>query len=87
MLCFRYRLAVIKALPQLEKLDDKIVTPEEVETAKIRGRLLIHPLEMLQRKSSPIQSNRSSPEVSTLNVYYFKTFHCFSVHIFFFFLI
>ncbi|XP_023248063.1 uncharacterized protein F09G8.5-like, partial [Copidosoma floridanum] len=27
-----YRLAVIKALPQLEKLDDKIVTPEEVET-------------------------------------------------------
>ncbi|XP_008216865.1 cilia- and flagella-associated protein 410 isoform X3 [Nasonia vitripennis] len=58
-----YRLAVIKALPNLEKLDDKIVTPEEVQTAMLRGRSLIHPLTMMQAESSSPQSGRGSPEV------------------------
>ncbi|XP_032456015.1 uncharacterized protein LOC100118264 isoform X4 [Nasonia vitripennis] len=59
-----YRLAVIKALPNLEKLDDKIVTPEEVQTAMLRGRSLIHPLTMMQAESSSPQSGRGSPERS-----------------------
>lgn len=65
-LCFRYRLAVLKSLPNLEKLDDKIVTPEEVQQATLRGRTLIHPLAHVnkrQAESSP-QSGRGSPEVS-----------------------
>lgn len=60
----RYRLAVLRALPNLEKLDDKIVSPEEVQTAMTMGRLLIHPLEI---DVSP-QSDVVSPEVRT----YFK---------------
>lgn len=60
----RYRLAVLRALPNLEKLDDKIVSPEEVQTAMTMGRPLIHPLEI---DASP-QSDVVSPEVRT----YFK---------------
>ncbi|XP_066584057.1 cilia- and flagella-associated protein 410-like isoform X4 [Prorops nasuta] len=56
-----YRLAVIRALPNLEKLDDKKVTPEEVQTALARGRILIHPLDM---DASPNQLNLASPERS-----------------------
>ncbi|XP_014476494.1 PREDICTED: uncharacterized protein LOC106745423 isoform X1 [Dinoponera quadriceps] len=41
-----YRLAVLRALPNLEKLDDKEVSPEEVQTAMTIGRPLVHPLEM-----------------------------------------
>jgi hypothetical protein len=41
-----YRLAVIRALPNLEKLDDKVVSPEEVQTAMTLGRPLVHPLEV-----------------------------------------
>jgi len=48
-------------LPNLEKLDDKIVSPEEVQTAMAIGRPLIHPLEI---DASP-QSNVVSPEVRT----------------------
>lgn len=55
----RYRLAVLRALPNLEKLDDKVVTPEEVQTAMTIGRPLIHPLEI---DASP-QSDVVSPEV------------------------
>ncbi|KAJ8686458.1 hypothetical protein QAD02_022252 [Eretmocerus hayati] len=57
-----YRLAVIKALPKLEKLDDKIITPEEIQTAMVRGRSLIHPLTSLQAESSSPQSGRASPD-------------------------
>ncbi|XP_011865304.1 PREDICTED: uncharacterized protein LOC105560637 isoform X3 [Vollenhovia emeryi] len=53
-----YRSAVLRALPNLEKLDDKIVTPEEVQTAMAVGRPLIHPLEV---DASP-QSDVVSPE-------------------------
>ncbi|XP_029663899.1 uncharacterized protein LOC115235927 isoform X4 [Formica exsecta] len=53
-----YRLAVLRALPNLEKLDDKVVLPEEVQTAMAIGRPLIHPLEM---DASP-QSDAVTPE-------------------------
>nr|XP_012223705.1 PREDICTED: uncharacterized protein F09G8.5 isoform X4 [Linepithema humile] len=53
-----YRFAVIRALPNLEKLDDKVVSPEEVQTAMTIGRPLVHPLEM---DASP-QSDAISPE-------------------------
>ncbi|XP_077263187.1 uncharacterized protein LOC143898031 isoform X6 [Temnothorax americanus] len=55
-----YRLAVLRALPNLEKLDDKVVSPEEVQTAMTIGRPLIHPLEI---DASP-QSDVVSPERS-----------------------
>ncbi|XP_012270198.1 protein tilB homolog isoform X2 [Orussus abietinus] len=54
-----YRLAVLRALPNLEKLDDKIVSAEEVQTALARGRILVHPLDM---DASPPQSDPISPE-------------------------
>lgn len=53
-----YRLVVLRALPNLEKLDDKVVLPEEVQTAMAIGRPLIHPLEM---DASP-QSDAVTPE-------------------------
>ncbi|KAL6425669.1 hypothetical protein ACFW04_009642 [Cataglyphis niger] len=56
-----YRLAVLRALPNLERLDDKVVLPEEVQTAMTIGRPLIHPLEM---DASP-QSDAVTPEVRT----------------------
>ncbi|XP_050592665.1 dynein axonemal assembly factor 11 isoform X3 [Bombus affinis] len=54
-----YRLAVLKALPNLQKLDDEIVSPEEVQTALTRGRVLVHPLDIY---ASPPQSDVVSPE-------------------------
>uniref|UniRef100_A0A0C9QIV4 C21orf2 protein n=1 Tax=Fopius arisanus TaxID=64838 RepID=A0A0C9QIV4_9HYME len=54
-----YRLAVVRALPNLEKLDDKFVTAEELNTALSRGKILTHPLEM---DASPPQSGPASPE-------------------------
>ncbi|KAK2585643.1 hypothetical protein KPH14_010265 [Odynerus spinipes] len=56
-----YRLAVLRALPNLEKLDDKVVSSEEVQTALARGRVLVHPLDM---DASPPQSAMISPERS-----------------------
>ncbi|CAH0550632.1 unnamed protein product [Brassicogethes aeneus] len=38
-----YRMSVIKALPQLQKLDNVAVTPEEVRDSQKRGRSLSHP--------------------------------------------
>ncbi|KAL6425665.1 hypothetical protein ACFW04_009642 [Cataglyphis niger] len=57
-----YRLAVLRALPNLERLDDKVVLPEEVQTAMTIGRPLIHPLEM---DASP-QSDAVTPEDITI---------------------
>lgn len=48
-------------MPNLEKLDDKVVLHEEVQTAMTIGRPLIHPLEM---DASP-QSDAITPEVRT----------------------
>ncbi|XP_072391556.1 uncharacterized protein [Diabrotica undecimpunctata] len=38
-----YRLAVIRALPQLQKLDNVQVTPEEIREAQRNGKILVHP--------------------------------------------
>jgi len=57
-------------LPNLEKLDDKVVLPEEVQTAMTISRPLIHPLEM---DASP-QSDAVTPEVRTdsfLSLFFF----------------
>ncbi|XP_032682990.1 protein tilB homolog isoform X5 [Odontomachus brunneus] len=53
-----YRLSVLRTLPNLEKLDDKGVSPEEIQTAMAIGRPLVHPLEM---DTSP-QSDAVSPD-------------------------
>ncbi|XP_020280594.1 uncharacterized protein LOC109853169 isoform X1 [Pseudomyrmex gracilis] len=53
-----YRLAVLRALPNLEKLDDKVVSSDEVQTALAIGRSLVHPLDV---DASP-QSDAASPE-------------------------
>lgn len=41
----RYRLAVLRALPQLQKLDNVQVTQEELREAQRKGRILTHPEE------------------------------------------
>ncbi|XP_044745623.1 dynein axonemal assembly factor 11 isoform X1 [Coccinella septempunctata] len=38
-----YRLAVLKALPQIQKLDNVPVSPEELKEAQKRGKNLVHP--------------------------------------------
>lgn len=42
VLC-RYRLTVLRALPNLQKLDNIAVQPEEVQDALRKGRELLHP--------------------------------------------
>ena len=42
-LTFSYRMTVIKNLPQLQKLDNVMVQPDEVGEAMRRGVELIHP--------------------------------------------
>ncbi|XP_057321365.1 dynein axonemal assembly factor 11 isoform X3 [Microplitis mediator] len=54
-----YRMAVIRALPNLEKLDEKFVTADEINVALSRGKILVHPLSM---DASPPQSDPASPE-------------------------
>nr|XP_023015515.1 protein C21orf2 homolog isoform X3 [Leptinotarsa decemlineata] len=55
-----YRMAVIKALPQLQKLDNVQVTQEELREAQRRGRTLYHP-EDAQEDSEEEYGARSSP--------------------------
>lgn len=69
----RYRMAVIRALPNLEKLDDKFVTADEINVALSRGKILIHPLNM---DASPPQSDPASPEV-ILHIILFLSIACF----------
>lgn len=38
-----YRLTVLRALPNLQKLDNIVVYPEEVQDALRKGRELVHP--------------------------------------------
>ena len=44
-LSYRYRQTVIRNIPQLQKLDNVAVTPEEVADAMRRGLVLDHPLD------------------------------------------
>ncbi|KAL7293584.1 hypothetical protein TKK_0013021 [Trichogramma kaykai] len=62
-----YRLSVLKTLPNLEKLDDKIVTPEEVQTAALQGKSLVHPLSMCQSEISYPQSVNSCSDIGFSN--------------------
>lgn len=68
-----YRLAVIRALPQLKKLDDAPVESSEIEKAQRLGRTLIHPDQQQEYYSesdeeeysySGQQNNRELPERS-----------------------
>jgi len=43
MIVSRYRLTVLRALPNLQKLDNVAVQPEEVQDAMRKGRELVHP--------------------------------------------
>lgn len=54
-------MSVLRALPNLEKLDDKIVTPEELQTSFIKGTVLVHPLS--NDASKQAQYDHESPEV------------------------
>ncbi|XP_024942267.1 protein tilB homolog isoform X2 [Cephus cinctus] len=70
-----YRLAVLKALPNLEKLDDKVVSADEVQTALTRGRVLVHPLDMdaSSPQSDPVSPERSYEEVPQVQDEYHDT--------------
>lgn len=69
-----YRLAVLRALPHLQKLDDVAVTPEELSDANKRGQLLNHPEDEEQNhgdyynKSSQPPTRRSTPEISPTRI-------------------
>ncbi|XP_023231029.1 uncharacterized protein LOC111631068 [Centruroides sculpturatus] len=54
-----YRLTVLRALPHLQKLDNIMVQPDEVERARIHGSLLIPP-RILSEEISP-ESSHCSP--------------------------
>jgi hypothetical protein len=43
MVLCRYRLTVLRALPNLQKLDNIPVQPEELQDALRKGRELVHP--------------------------------------------
>ena len=43
-----YRLAILRALPHLQKLDNAPVESEEVQKAMIHGEDLVHPLDALE---------------------------------------
>ncbi|XP_069703610.1 acidic leucine-rich nuclear phosphoprotein 32-related protein isoform X2 [Periplaneta americana] len=56
----QYRLTVLRALPNLQKLDNIVVQPEEVQDAMRKGRELVHPEELQEQQwasgsSSPAQ--------------------------------
>nr|CAH7769661.1 unnamed protein product [Callosobruchus chinensis] len=54
-----YRLAVIRALPQLQKLDNVAITQEEMREAQRRGKVLTHPDDETQDESE--EEYQSSP--------------------------
>ncbi|XP_060526560.1 cilia- and flagella-associated protein 410-like isoform X1 [Cylas formicarius] len=59
-----YRLAVIKTLPQLQKLDNVAITQEELRDAQKRGKTLTHP-EDVQDESEEEYAPPSSPQQYT----------------------
>nr|CAI5848445.1 unnamed protein product [Callosobruchus analis] len=54
-----YRLAVIRALPQLQKLDNVAISQEEMREAQRRGKILVHPDDETQEESE--EEYQSSP--------------------------
>lgn len=67
MLYFRYRLAVIRALPQLQKLDNIQISPDELKEAQRKGRVLTHPDEgeESEEEYAPQYSNNRYQENNT----------------------
>ena len=67
-----YRLAVIRALPNLERLDDKAITPEELQTALVTGKVLVHPMANIiqaqENTAALSQANSQSESDSSKNV-------------------
>lgn len=59
MVVCRYRLTVLRALPNLQKLDNIAVQPEEVQDAMRKGRELVHP-EDIQELSLAGEHHRAS---------------------------
>ncbi|XP_063226344.1 acidic leucine-rich nuclear phosphoprotein 32 family member B isoform X3 [Bacillus rossius redtenbacheri] len=57
-----YRLTVLRALPHLQKLDNSVVKPEEVQDACRKGLELLHPEDMSPDSQWP--SALSSPDCS-----------------------
>ena len=68
---FRYRSTVIRNLPQLQKLDNVVVQPDEVSEAMRRGIELIHPYD--QDESIPY-TNYAPPGTQTYQVSTLKWF-------------
>ncbi|XP_039297759.1 uncharacterized protein LOC111044351 isoform X2 [Nilaparvata lugens] len=58
--CDGYRLTVIRTLPNLKKLDNVPVDPEELEEALHKGRDLVHPEEEVMMSPEPGPSRRHS---------------------------
>lgn len=61
----RYRAAVLRTLPQLQKLDNVAVTPEEIKEAQRRGAFLSHPDDVQETDEEeyvPQQQYRYPPE-------------------------
>ncbi|XP_066139744.1 cilia- and flagella-associated protein 410 isoform X4 [Euwallacea fornicatus] len=56
-----YRLAIIKALPQLQKLDNVAITQEELREAQRRGKNLCHP-DDVQEESEEEYAPASPPQ-------------------------
>lgn len=61
MISHSYRLAVIKALPQLQKLDNIAITREELQEAQRRGKNLYLPHEA-QDESEEEYAPSTSPQ-------------------------
>lgn len=71
-----YRMSVIKNLPQLQKLDNVIVQPDEVGEAMRRGVELIHPHDRPipgQMGNEAYNYGPTSYQVSPYNLYYNST--------------
>ncbi|XP_022909599.1 cilia- and flagella-associated protein 410 isoform X2 [Onthophagus taurus] len=71
-----YRLAVLRALPQLQKFDNVTVTPEELKEAQRKGKVLSHPEdpepsedEEVYAPPPPLQIARESTPPSQYNRY------------------
>ncbi|XP_037080317.1 uncharacterized protein LOC119101142 isoform X2 [Pollicipes pollicipes] len=55
-----YRLALLRTLPHLQKLDNTTVESEEVQKAMIHGEDLLHPLDALEMQRQQQQQRRSA---------------------------
>ena len=66
MLLRRYRSTVIRNLPQLQKLDNAVVQPDDMAEAMRRGIELVHPLD--RDTAYPPPQSMGYSQVSTARV-------------------